>query len=95
MRTYNISNLTEIDILALDLEKLEFDMNYPTQHNTGIMPGEALAHQGFINFNGFEGEMYGNDEEIPEESSEDEEDSVFEDRDSYRNANMDDVYYFI
>ncbi len=98
MKTYNISNLLgQSDILEIDLEQIEFDMNFAIANNKHLSMFEDIpSHIGFINFSDPDGELYG-DEPIPDNDmdADDDDDNVFEDRDSYRNTNLDDVYYFI
>ena len=98
MKTYNISNLLgQSDILEIDLEQIEFDMNFAKANDKYLsIFDEVPAHSGFINFSEPDGEVYG-DEELPDTDmdADDDDDNVFEDRDSYRNTNLDDVYYFI
>ncbi len=96
MKTYNISNLLgQSDILEIDLEKIEFDMNFNTDNKLTMFDGTP-EYGSLINFSEPDGEMYGDEEAWnPDMGADDDEDEVFEDRDSYRNADLDDVYYFI
>lgn len=72
------------DILDADLEKAEFDQNFaaPDVYNS-ILDEEPVYHS-LMNFpEDDEDALYASQE------------NVFDDRDAYKDANQDDIYYFI
>ena len=80
------------DILGLDLEKMEFNSNfdsYEAEYHSII--DEKQPYQSFLSFFGkTEDVIYNTDEEEDNES-----DNNLEDRESYRDTDRDDFYYFI
>ena len=73
------------DVLDTDIERTEYDKNFnePEVYNS-ILDDEPAYHS-LMNFpEDAEDALYTNDEE-----------NIFDDRDAYKEADQDDIYYFI
>ena len=76
-------------ILDNDLERMEHDKNFEESDVYNSILDEEPAYHSLMNFPEEEDDrLYANAYEASE-------DDVFDDRDAYKDANVDDVYYFI
>jgi hypothetical protein len=94
MSKYNNHQWSHADILDQDLEKEEFDNSVASDNApyTSIIDDEP-AYRLFSRFREDENIIYSNDTD--EDSSDEIADNTFDDRESYRNLDTDDVYYLI
>jgi hypothetical protein len=75
------------EVLDNDLERMEHDKNFEQSDVYNSILDDEPAYHSLMNFpEEEEDRLYANAYE---------EDNVFEDRDSYKNADQDDIYYFI
>ena len=77
------------EVLDNDLERLEHDKNFESNDVYNSILDDEPAFHSLMNF------PEEDDERMHAESDEDSQDNVFDDRDAYKNADNDDMYYFI
>jgi hypothetical protein len=89
------------DILETDLEKIEYDKNFAGEEGTyySILDDEPVYHS-LMNFpeeeeDALYAEAADDDDDDNNTGSDIEEDDTFDNRNSYRNTDLDNVYYLI
>ena len=84
------------NILDTDHEMIEFELNFPSHVQVdNYLADELNVYSSSMNFSPVENEMLSQDEDLEDDDDVLEGGNSFEDRDSYRDANQDGVYYLI
>lgn len=77
------------EILDNDLERLEHDKNFEESDVYNSILDDEPAYHSLMNF------PEDDEERLYASNYGDSDDNIFDDRDSYKNADTDDIYYFI
>ena len=82
------------DILEIDLEQHEFDRNFPSSDEYASIIDEEPVYHSIMNFSEEDEDEY-EDEPDANADQDSDADEPFKDRESYRETDMDNVYYLI